>query len=222
MLRKSKEVKLLKLVTVLTTILILALTISETYAQQRSHHHVNKTHYVYVKKKKRKRAVIAKHKLDKGIVEQKFTKQTKHRCSVLDTNKCHKQYLAYKAKLEHEKRMKHINSAIRTAGNVYDVSPRLIKAIAHVESKFNKHAENGPNKGIMQVNMSYHRSKFKGQSPYNIDANVMVGTGILKKCLDKHKGSVNKALVCYNGGGDPGYVKKVRKQLSALKAKNAT
>ena len=93
------------------------------------------------------------------------------------------------------------------AGNYYNVSSRLLKAIAQIESGENVNAlhvnENGTyDVGIMQIN-SVH---FKKLAKYGItteeikkaDYNIFIGAFILKQCINKH-GINENAINCYNG-----------------------
>lgn len=90
-----------------------------------------------------------------------------------------------------------------------DIDFKDLLAIAKVESKFKVKATSRGNKGLLQVNVSWHKKKLKGRNPYNVKVNVEVGGGIYKDCLIKHKGNRSKSLRCYNGNGDKKYVKKV-------------
>lgn len=88
---------------------------------------------------------------------------------------------------------------------------RIILAIIQVESAFNPKAKNGPNVGLNQINLRYHRKKFSGKDYFDVRDNISVGTSIFKDCHDRMKGNLQKSLQCYNGfpHGDPNYVKKV-------------
>jgi soluble lytic murein transglycosylase-like protein len=111
-----------------------------------------------------------------------------------------------------------INEAVQIASESHKVNPDVIIAVMQVESKFNPKAENMSSKGLMQVNLRYHRKKFSGTNPFNIYANVYVGTSILKECMDRRGNNLTRALKCYNGGGDPGYVKKVMTALNNVRS----
>jgi soluble lytic murein transglycosylase-like protein len=103
------------------------------------------------------------------------------------------------------------------AGNLYGINPKLLYAVAKVESGFNPQAidydKNGSyDFGVMQINSSW----YKVIKPYwnylaNPCYNVEVGAWILKNCYKEFHKTVN-ALECYNSGkpyGDIKYVKKV-------------
>lgn len=110
-----------------------------------------------------------------------------------------------------------INEAVQIASELHKVNPDVIIAVMQVESNFNPKAQNKSSKGLMQVHLKYHRSKFKGTSPMNVYANVYVGTSILRECMDKRQGNLSRALRCYNGGGDPEYVKKVLTAINSIR-----
>ncbi len=111
-----------------------------------------------------------------------------------------------------------IVTAAQIASDVIGVDLALILAIMKIESSFMIKAKNGRSVGLMQVNLDYHRSKFKGKDPYGIYDNTFVGTSIFKDCLKTTKGNVNRALRCYNGSWQSNvYPTKV---LNALKSIN--
>lgn len=90
------------------------------------------------------------------------------------------------------------------------LNPRLILAVIKTESKFRISAKNGSSRGLMQVHLRYHQSKFQSSNAYDVDDNVRVGSIILNDCVKRYKVR-DKALTCYNGGGDPNYAEKALK-----------
>lgn len=92
-----------------------------------------------------------------------------------------------------------IVTASQIASEVFGVDLAIILAIMKVESSFILKAKNGRSVGLMQVNLDYHKSKFKGKDPYGVYDNVFIGTSIFKDCLNSSRNNVNKALRCYNG-----------------------
>lgn len=101
--------------------------------------------------------------------------------------------------------------AVWDASSVYDVDPVMLLAIVKVESGFKPAAKSGSNIGLMQVHLRWHRFKFEGIKPTDIQANVLVGAFIYRGYLDKEKGNTARALKRYNGFGDSRYVTKVEK-----------
>jgi len=90
------------------------------------------------------------------------------------------------------------------AGNMYDINPYLLWAIAKVESNFNPHVVNYNSNGsydygVMQINSSWYRILgyerwMKLSDPcYNIH----IGTWILKQCINRY-GYTWEAVGCYN------------------------
>lgn len=96
------------------------------------------------------------------------------------------------------------------AGKAYNLSPKLLWAIAYKESRHNPKAINRSNKngtydiGIMQINSSHLKWLKKDYAISEQDlfnkpkVNVFVGAMILRKCFDKHENTQN-AITCYNG-----------------------
>ncbi len=90
------------------------------------------------------------------------------------------------------------------------IDPTIILAIMRTESGFRTNAKSGYGaKGLMQVVPRFHKDKLKGESPFNIQTSIRVGTQVLTDCLRKHKGSTYKALNCYSGGGGSKYYRTV-------------
>lgn len=101
---------------------------------------------------------------------------------------CYKQCIDSKELMEY----------VTIASIVQQVDPEDLLAIITIESAFKPKARNAASVGLMQVNLDYHAKKFK-TTPYNPKANVIVGAGIYKACLNKRNGNKAKALRCYNG-----------------------
>jgi soluble lytic murein transglycosylase-like protein len=85
-------------------------------------------------------------------------------------------------------------------------TPELLVAIMKQESNFETYAISSAGAiGIMQVMGAVHLDKMiKAKQvvgtpePFNVDANIYMGSMIYKKCLDNHKVD-SLALKCYNG-----------------------
>lgn len=108
-------------------------------------------------------------------------------------------------------------NSVQQASTRHHVSANLIYAVMAVESSFRPKAVGGRiNVGLMQVNRIAHRKKLKGNY-YSVKHNVNIGTSILKACLTKTKGRIDKALSCYKGGRSPTYITKVRRHLATIK-----
>lgn len=90
------------------------------------------------------------------------------------------------------------------------IDPTIILAIMRTESGFRTNAKSGYGaQGLMQVVPRFHKDKLKGESPFNIQTSIRVGTQVLTDCLRKHKGNSYKALNCYSGGGGSKYYRTV-------------
>lgn len=128
-------------------------------------------------------------------------------------------------RVDHDDAVEIVKVAIKWSGE-YGIDPATIISIIAKESGFDKHAiSQSAALGLMQVLPKWHIDKIKAAktevgSPelFDIDANIYIGTRIYYDCRKKTK-SLEKALVCYNGGGDPNYAKSVmniRKQVKEL------
>lgn len=89
------------------------------------------------------------------------------------------------------------------AGAQYGVSPALIDAIAHVESRYNPGAVS-PAKavGIMQLMPATAREM--GVDARDAGANIRGGTAYLRHLLDRFDGDLVRTIAAYNAG--PGAV----------------
>ena len=92
------------------------------------------------------------------------------------------------------------------AGRIYGISPQLIKAIAYQESAFDSNAihrnSNGSfDYGVMQINSWWYDTlgSERWQALSDPCFNVMVGTWILRDCIDRY-GYTWDCLSCYRSG----------------------
>ncbi|MEA3428859.1 MAG: lytic transglycosylase domain-containing protein [Thermodesulfobacteriota bacterium] len=91
------------------------------------------------------------------------------------------------------------------AGETYNISPALLKAISQVESNMHPHAINHNANGSvdychMQIN-SYWKQHLKDRWQYLSDPCycTMVGAWILKQCIIRYGYNLN-AIACYHSG----------------------
>ena len=89
--------------------------------------------------------------------------------------------------------------AVVSAGAQYAVSPALIDAIAHVESRYNPAAVSRVRAtGIMQLMPGTAREL--GVDPRDPAANIRGGTAYLRMLLNRFDGDVVRTIAAYNAG----------------------
>ncbi len=93
-----------------------------------------------------------------------------------------------------------LGDVVAKASAAHHVPEKLILSVIRVESAFKKQAISGNQIGSMQIILRWHGKRFKGRNPVNLAANVDVGAEILSECLERKKGSMDKAARCYNSG----------------------
>ena len=92
---------------------------------------------------------------------------------------------------------------VTRAAAQYDVSPALIDAIAHVESRYNPRAVSSASAmGIMQLMPGTAREL--GVDPRDAADNIRGGTAYLRMLLNRFDGDLVRTIAAYNAG--PGAV----------------
>ena len=95
--------------------------------------------------------------------------------------------------------MLHILRPIRQAAGKYGVDPKLVSAVAEVESGFHQGAVSATGAvGVMQLMPETAESL--GVNPYDAAQNINGGAQYLKQMLDTFDGDVRKAVAAYNAG----------------------
>ncbi len=88
---------------------------------------------------------------------------------------------------------------IREAAGKYGVDPKLVSAVAEVESGFEQSAISATGAvGVMQLMPETAESL--GVNPYDATQNINGGAQYLKKMLDTFDGDLRKAVAAYNAG----------------------
>lgn len=96
--------------------------------------------------------------------------------------------------------MKKIYSAVDSASKKYGVDSSLIFAIIKQESDFNPNDKSGAGAaGLMQI-MPENFASLGITDQYDVNQNVDGGTKLFKEYLDQYNGSIEMALMAYNGG----------------------
>jgi soluble lytic murein transglycosylase-like protein len=89
------------------------------------------------------------------------------------------------------------------ASNETGMPATLFLAVAGVESSFRPHADNGRDKGIMQVNPDWHPEKIAliggAKNLFKVGPGLKTGARILKEYSVQKKGNVEQTLLKYNG-----------------------
>ena len=89
--------------------------------------------------------------------------------------------------------------AIAEASGKYGVDPKLVSAVAEVESGFQQDAVSATGAvGVMQL--MPETAEALGVNPYDAEQNIDGGAHYLKKMLDTFDGDLRKAVAAYNAG----------------------
>lgn len=117
-------------------------------------------------------------------------------------------------------------------GDEYGICPELLMAIVETESSGHLKAENGSCKGLMQINVKWHKDRMERlgvEDIFDMDGNIHVGTDYLSELTEEYC-DVGLVLDLYNGnskafeyaesGKCSSYVKKVLKRSEELERKH--
>lgn len=91
-------------------------------------------------------------------------------------------------------------------GKQYGISPKVLKAIAKVESGEQPGivGDDGESVGLFQIQPKWHAQRLKeGESLLDPKVNVRIGCEILTEIMAKY-GTLDEALTVYNAGHDTG------------------
>ena len=104
-------------------------------------------------------------------------------------------------------------------GKQYGISPKLLKAIAKVESGEQPGivGDDGESVGLFQIQPKWHMQRLKeGESLLDPEVNTRIACEILTELMDKY-GTLDEVLTAYNCGHDTGsreYANRVYEELS--------
>lgn len=97
-----------------------------------------------------------------------------------------------------------IATSLTQASEKFGIDKYTLAAIAAKESSFKPRANNAGNLGLMQIHASVNGKaigKEHVKNIRNVHSNIMVGTRLLRECLDSEaKGNMSSALSLYNRG----------------------
>jgi soluble lytic murein transglycosylase-like protein len=88
---------------------------------------------------------------------------------------------------------------ISQAGTATDLSPRLIEAVAYVESRFNPHAVS-PDGAIGVMQLMPRTAAELGVDPANPEANIRGGANYLRRMVTLFGNNLELAVAAYNAG----------------------
>lgn len=98
-----------------------------------------------------------------------------------------------------------LSQLVKAASDKYQVDPKLVSAVAEVESGGNQGAESPAGAvGVMQL--MPETAAALGVNPYDKQQNIEGGAKYLRQMLDSFGGDLKKAIAAYNAG--PNAVKK--------------
>ena len=98
-----------------------------------------------------------------------------------------------------------LSQLVKAASDKYQIDPKLVSAVAEVESGGNQGAES-PAGAIGVMQLMPDTAAPLGVNPYDKQQNIEGGAKYLRQMLDSFGGDVKKAVAAYNAG--PNAVKK--------------
>lgn len=89
-------------------------------------------------------------------------------------------------------------------GREYDICPELLEAIMESESSGNPYAQNGSCKGLMQMNLKYHKNRMQKlgvEDIYDAKGNIRLAADYLRELFEEYQ-DMGTVLMVYNGSRD--------------------
>jgi soluble lytic murein transglycosylase-like protein len=99
----------------------------------------------------------------------------------------------------------------------FQVPAHVIAGVMVIESRFVPDATSGRGRcvGLMQLDRGTARSV--GVDPWDPRENIRGGAAVLARLLSKHRGNLRKAIIEYNGTGNPAYLREVLRAIAQAK-----
>lgn len=94
-----------------------------------------------------------------------------------------------------------VQIACNMYGEMYNICPELLEAMAFYESRYTPTAQNGSCKGLMQINTPCHKARMQALGVtdiYDINSNVMVAADYLAELFNQYE-DVGIVLGVYHG-----------------------
>jgi len=106
-----------------------------------------------------------------------------------------------------------VEEAARYWGEVYQIAPEFLEAIAWHESRFNEDAENGGCIGLMQVSPKWHQDRLErldltNDDLWTVDGSMAVAADYLRELFDTYNDPY-WVLMTYNGDSNAEAYKKL-------------
>lgn len=115
-----------------------------------------------------------------------------------------------------------IEIAAEKYGAEYGISPEILEAMAFYESTFRPEVDNGNCKGLMMINIKFHKSRMERLGVtdlHDADQNMHVAADYLSELIDEY-GDTVKVLSKYSGSTTDKYAKKVLKLATDLEVEH--
>lgn len=94
-----------------------------------------------------------------------------------------------------------VQEACEYWGDYYNICPELLESICYHETRYWSDAENGPCRGIMQINEPCHQDRMKELGVtdlFNYDQNIEVGADYLAELFETYE-DVAVVIMMYHG-----------------------
>jgi soluble lytic murein transglycosylase-like protein len=96
---------------------------------------------------------------------------------------------------------------IKEAAQRYQISPYLIQAVCAIESRYDPKAKSGRCFGLMQLHKD--TAQKYGVDAHNPRENIMGGTAVLARLMQKYHGDIRRVLRIYNATCTAAYEREV-------------